>query len=293
MAIRQSRSLDAEQFEPSAAAAIIVADTVHAITTIELDSSSLQLSKPFLGRWATLISTTNWEKGKIISEWRRALEDSGAAAELYRDENWSQQVGGVTPQHVGRLRRVHERFGDQHLTFPKLYWSHFLAAIDWEDAEMWLEGASQSRWSVSQMRRTRWEAMGGDPTIEPRESDLVTAGDDDDHVPSSLDSKFDEKNGPGEIVAGPLYEGPDFGDEDNSLAGPSAGEADALPWENEKAAVLPESPFVKLPKVPVDIADALEQFKLASIRHRANGWTEVSKDNVVQVLDALRVFANQ
>ena len=30
-------------------------------------------SEVFLGRWNRLISTTNWEKGRIILEWRQAL----------------------------------------------------------------------------------------------------------------------------------------------------------------------------------------------------------------------------
>ena len=70
-------------------------------------------------------------------------------------------MGGVTPQHVGRLRRVFERFGETHDQYAGLYWSHFQAALDWPDAEMYLEGAVQNDWSVAQMRNERWEAMGG------------------------------------------------------------------------------------------------------------------------------------
>ena len=73
------------------------------------------------------------------------------------DEAWSREVGGVSPQHVGRLRRTYERFGAVHKQYPGLYWSHFQAALDWPDAEMYLEGAVQNDWSVSQMRNQRWE----------------------------------------------------------------------------------------------------------------------------------------
>ena len=68
-------------------------------------------SQPYLGRWNLLVSTTNWEKGRIISDWRQTLIDAGAPAQEYSDDAWSRRVGGVSGQHVGRLRRVFERFG--------------------------------------------------------------------------------------------------------------------------------------------------------------------------------------
>ena len=117
-----------------------------------------QASEVFLGQWKRLVSTTNWDKGRIISAWRQALVDADAPASDYSDEAWSQRVGNVTPQHVGRLRRVWERFGSVRETYDGLYWSHFQAGIDWDDAEMWLEGAVQNEWSISEMRGQRTEA---------------------------------------------------------------------------------------------------------------------------------------
>ena len=37
-----------------------------------------QTSTEYLGRWNRLVSTTNWEKGRIIYEWRQALFSAGA-----------------------------------------------------------------------------------------------------------------------------------------------------------------------------------------------------------------------
>ncbi|HMP07031.1 MAG TPA: hypothetical protein PJ982_11815, partial [Lacipirellulaceae bacterium] len=123
----------------------------------------------FVGQWNRLVSTTNWEKGRIICQWREALEQSGAAVTEYSDEAWAQLVGGVSSQHVGRLRRVFQQFGSAFDQYEGLYWSHFQAALDWDDAEMWLEGAIHNRWSVSQMRGQRWETLGhaGEPPAEP------------------------------------------------------------------------------------------------------------------------------
>lgn len=37
-----------------------------------------ETSIEYLGRWNRLVSTTNWEKGRIISEWRESLLEAGA-----------------------------------------------------------------------------------------------------------------------------------------------------------------------------------------------------------------------
>lgn len=260
------------------------------------DPKSIELSSEFVGRWSTLVSTTNWEKGKIIAEWRQALQGSQSPPAAYSDEAWSRRVGGVSPQHVGRLRRVYERFGDAYASYSGVYWSHFLAALDWDDAEMWLEGASQSQWSVSQMRRTRWEAEGGDPAAEPQEPDASSTRDDEDYTPvSEIDAEIAGRDGTRSVAEGPRPDGPDFGDEDQGSytdnQSSDGGDDDDMPWNEEPAMAL-ESPFAKLPSLPVDLSEALEQFKLAIIRHRADLWSEVAQEDVIRSLDALKAFAS-
>jgi hypothetical protein len=261
-----------------------------------IDPKSTELSTEFVGRWSTLISTTNWEKGRIILEWRETLMGSEAAAATFSDEAWSRRVGGVTPQHVGRLRRVCERFGESYSTYSKLFWSHFLAAIEWDDAELWLEGASQSGWSVSQMRKTRWEANGSDPGTNPEISELVSLADDEDYAPLAEvgDEATGKADGPRGVSEGPRYDEPDFGDEGDhgAVASEASGAEDDLAWD-DPAKVPNESPFARLPSLPIDIAEALEQFKLAIIRHRSNSWAEVGRSDVILALDALKAFASQ
>ena len=161
-----------------------------------------EASSEYVGRWNRLISTTNWEKGRIIYEWREALRRADAPPASFTDDAWSRQVGGVTPQHVGRLRRVYERFGEVFEQYPGLYWSHFQAANDWPDAEMYLEGAVRSGWSVSQMRDQRWEAMGGPPELKPCEADIVAAeldedvsAGDDGRLPATISASLGEVHG--------------------------------------------------------------------------------------------------
>lgn len=259
----------------------------------ELDSAS----QPYVGQWNQLISQTNWEKGRIISQWRVNLMDRGAPATEYSDEAWARRVGGVTAPHIGRLRRVFDRFAQQHETYPGLYWSHFLAALDWDDAELWLEGAMRSGWSISQMRDQRWQASGGDEQQRPKSEEIVAADTDEDVVMPAQGggSEKNFEDAPEGVSAGPVSEGPDFGEEDaadwDGNSGSAAGEA-----ENEDENLSGEGsgsliqPFAGLPELPPDLSEALEMFKLAILRHKAGKWSEVEPEVVVRALDGLKLL---
>lgn len=247
-------------------------------------------SETYLGQWNRLVSSTNWEKGRIIHDWRSALMASDANASDWSDDAWSRRVGNVTGQHVGRLRRVYERFGGVHTDYAGLYWSHFQAAIDWNDAEMWLEGAVQNRWSVSEMRRERWLAFGGSADQQPSDSDVVAAevdedGPSDDARPAAERAPFSESQSE---ASGPLPEGPDFGDE------PAAGDAfldSDRPVATETSPAQVVRPFAALPSLPDDLTEAFENFKLAILRHKASDWRDVSCDDVLTALDSLKILA--
>ena len=51
-----------------------------------LDAESLEVAtQPFVGRWNRLVSTTNWEKGRIILQWREALQEiRGSTERIFR-----------------------------------------------------------------------------------------------------------------------------------------------------------------------------------------------------------------
>lgn len=266
---------------------------------VELDAESIAWSEPFVGRWQQLVSQTNWEKGRIIYEWRLALIEQAAPATSYSDEAWARQVGGVTSQHVGRLRRVYERFSDSYASYEGLYWSHFLAALDWDDAELWLEGGARSGWSVSEMRRTRLQAMGGDPsTIDANAAREDVELDDGFVELESEEAKRDDSERAErdfEDAAGPVFEGPDFG-EDGEEATPSDRSNTNSQFEIDglsTAMAGGTNPFLELGDLPADVADAMEQFKLCIIRHRASNWSDLSQTKMLQILDALRQFADR
>ena len=261
-------------------------------------------SEPFINQWETLVSQTNWQKGEIIHQWRAALIDAGAPVQEYSDEAWAKHFyGSISGQHVGRLRRVFQRFGDSHQEFDHLSWTHFQAALDWPDAEMWLEGALQNNWSVSSMREQRWEAMGGAPSEKPDDKDVIYAELDEDVIKQpSEEHPIKNDYAPGdstirgaydEASAGADYStGPDFGDGD-SYNRPESPAIEAAGREFETSgtvAVAPEDairPFENLELLPADLQNALDEFKIAILKHKATGWEEVEAAQVTGHLYAL------
>ncbi len=258
--------------------------------TFEDSEELAELAEPFVGQWNQLISTTNWEKGRIISEWREALIESGVDATQYSDEAWSRRVGGVTAPHVGRLRRVYDRFGSTYKTYDGVYWSHFLAGLDWDDAPMWLEGASKESWSVSNMREKRWQETGAVESNRPTNSEIVEVElDEDVTLPAQGGGREKDYDGDSSGVAsGPVYEAPDFGDEEelSSMANAAGVDADS-DTEAPKPTV---QPFVGLPKLPDDLSEAIESLKLSVLRHKTSGWNDTTAEDVQQYLDAMGVM---
>jgi hypothetical protein len=271
------------------------AGVVESPTTFEIAAGgTADVGGKYIGQWNRLVSTTNWEKGRIICQWRDALIADGTPVTDYSDEAWSQLVGGVTSQHVGRLRRVFQRFGDVFDQYDGLYWSHFQAALDWEDAEMWLEGAIHNNWSVSQMRGKRWETLGKPSDAQPPEDSALADEMDDDGVATSDASASSELNGaitsaPAAVksVEPPAKKRPRGEAQDD---GADSRESQ-VPHERESSkpsAKQRNRLAVDVDELPGDLADAFEQFKLAIIAHRRLGWSETTPQAVLECLDALR-----
>ena len=247
---------------------------------------------PFVGQWTRLVSTTNWDKGEIIHRWREAMEAADAPSAEYTDEAWSQRVGGVSPQHVGRLRRVFDRFAPERDQFNGLYWSHFQAALDWDDAEMWLEGATQNGWSVAKMRQQRWEAMGAPDDLKPRDEDVVSSEPDGDgesgadaaKLKPGTTGEFDYEDDPKSPA------GPDFGDEDD-VARSAKSDGDRPDGSGIASDVPASAPFESLPELPDDVQDAFDAFKISIVQHKGAQWSDISLHDMLRTLDALKQLA--
>jgi hypothetical protein len=257
-----------------------------------------ETTRRYLGQWQRLVSTTNWDKGRILCAWRQSLQVSGAAAAEYSDEAWSRQVGNVTPQHVGRLRRTWERFGAVSNEYAGLYWSHFQAASDWPDAEMWLEGAVQSDWSVLQMRQQRATALGL-VEADSGSADAGTPWDEDGEVPpagtpSAAREAVVQDPGAGRGTQADEYDANES-QRDSAEAGDweEEGSADSRQRATHKPtpAAEPRRPLAELPSLPADVSEAFESFKLCILRHKLAGWSEISPADMLAALDALKELA--
>ena len=255
-----------------------------------------QLSEPIVGKWNVLVSQTNWEKGRIILHWRNELLVAGLPNTAYSDESWAKRVGNVTSQHVGRLRRVSERFGEVHHNFAGLYWSHFHAALEWDDAELWLEGAVQNNWSVARMQVQRWEAVSASDEHKPREEDVFVAEIDED-VYSQHSDRIEGRSV--EIGAVSALE---------ELATPPVAVSVAEPPKKkeqpqrdktkpmESASVVPATGELLIllkgiSEYPADLADSLKLLKVAILSHKLADWKSISAEQVCRSLETLKMLA--
>ena len=168
---------------------------------------------------------------------------------------------------------------------------------------MWLEGAVQNGWSVSQMRRSRSETLGIDIIDEA----TVAAEADGDQMPeddfadesadelsmarsSGLAGGSSESDDVMDDEEGEDYDGESATSEEDDESNDVDG-ASIYAEGDERASVGFVRPFTQLTELPDDIADAFESFKLAILRHKAEDWQQVSREDVLASLDALKEMA--
>ena len=276
----------------------------HEDDTLLMNSPLIeQLSDPHIVDWNCLVSQTNWEKGAVVLRWRAALVAAELPRAVYCDEAWAKRVGNVTPQHVGRLRRVAERFGDKEKTYPKLFWSHFQAALEWEDAETWLEGAVQNSWSVAQMRIQRWEAVGAPEALKPRPEDIFSGELDEDLNPR-IDSppKLAERTEVRQATIGAadldVSEGfdpdaPPFPVDDDTPK-KEAKKSKPKTFDNADGRKTGEllAQLGSISDFPGDMSDAFESLKVSILNHKLGGWKEVSPKSVVSCLETMKALVS-
>lgn len=93
------------------------------------------------------ISTCNWTVGECASQWTdrwakgRTDADFGAAV-------------GLSGDQVYQRRRVFDRFGETDLN-RFLSWTHFVVALNWDDADACLDWACVNQATVAEMKAWR------------------------------------------------------------------------------------------------------------------------------------------
>jgi len=195
----------------------------------------------------------------------------------------------VSGQHIGRLRRVYERFGESFTQYVGLFWSHFQAVLDWEDAETWLNDASSNQWSVATMRLKRWEAIGSPAGQKPRDSDIVMSERDEDvNAYNDCDTVLDgniksvEPNRKNKKEHDKDRKKRSADDEHES--GSSSPDLGEFSSPAEACAQMKQ-----IKDLPEDLKEAFEQLKIVILSHKVSGWREVDPQRILTFLNAMKV----
>jgi hypothetical protein len=86
----------------------------------------------------------NWVIGECASRWFHTYGKS-------KPDGWFANQIDVSEDKVWQCRRVWERFEKIHRSFKWISWSHFRAAVAWDDADECLEWAEDCKGSVREM----------------------------------------------------------------------------------------------------------------------------------------------
>lgn len=101
------------------------------------------------------LSDTNWTVGQMAAQWIKKFARSRTDADFG-------SLVGLSPDQVFQRRRVWETFADVRQNYPRLFWSHFYAAMDWNDADECLQWAQDVQAGVAEMRAWRRAQHGED-----------------------------------------------------------------------------------------------------------------------------------
>ena len=106
-------------------------------------------------RAQTAVSRCNWEVGECAALWTKRF------ARGRTDADFAALVS-LSADQVYQRRRVWESFADVYKNYVTLKWSHFYAAITWDDAAECLQWADDVHAGVAEMKAWRRAQRGED-----------------------------------------------------------------------------------------------------------------------------------
>jgi hypothetical protein len=121
----------------------------------KVDESEEQL----VSRAQEAVSQCRWVVGECASRWTERY------ARGRTDADFASLIG-LTADQVYQRRRVWEAFAGLRGEFTMLKWSHFYAALNWDDATECLSWAEETRSTVAEMRAWRRARRGEDLTTD-------------------------------------------------------------------------------------------------------------------------------
>ena len=121
-----------------------------------------------LQRAREALSQCNWEIGECAAQW----------TERYARGRTDADFGGLiglSGDQVYQRRRVWETFSDVHENYSRLKWSHFYAALNWDDAADCLQWAEDMHATVAEMKAWRRAQHGEDLTTPAGDENAALA----------------------------------------------------------------------------------------------------------------------
>ena len=123
---------------------------VQALAAVREDSETA-----LIFRAQAALSRSNWEVGECAGLWTKRF------ARGRTDTDFGILVG-LSGDQVYQRRRVWETFGDISDNYAGLKWSHFYAALNWDDAAECLQWAQDVQGGVAEMKARRRVQRGED-----------------------------------------------------------------------------------------------------------------------------------
>ena len=110
------------------------------------------------------VSQCRWVVGECASKWTKRYSRGRTDADFGL-------LVGLSGDQIYQRRRVWESFADVRQEFSALRWSHFYAALTWDDAPECLQWAEEAGATVSEMKAWRRAQRGEDLLSEPEASE--------------------------------------------------------------------------------------------------------------------------
>jgi hypothetical protein len=112
-----------------------------------------------IARAQLAVSQCNWVVGECAHKWTQKYARG-------RTDGDFAQLLGLSADQIYQRRRVWETFADVRGEFTSLKWSHFYAALTWDDAPECLQWADENQATVAEMKAWRRALRGEDLTTE-------------------------------------------------------------------------------------------------------------------------------
>lgn len=114
------------------------------------------------------LSRCNWEIGECAAAWTQRY------ARGRTDADFGALIG-LSGDQVYQRRRVWETFSDVSDRYERLKWSHFYAAVNWDDAAECLQWAEDMQATVAEMKAWRRAQHGEDLSAPAEDADFGDA----------------------------------------------------------------------------------------------------------------------